>query len=349
MSTKFILIIVSVVIAGILATILGLIVHFKNVKKTTRKRNFKKLLFGYEPVIAATVKHIPSWDIWPLPLEITDGVTVNQHDRLLVRKQENPKENGIYIWVNDRERWKRSTDMNKESDLIVGGSTYVIDGNRFGGSTMLLQALPDMDTDATTDKKKKKDRYHHHHQWDGYSVFFDTLNNTIFGDSIKPSSCLVTNKYGQVVWEDIDQVVAPTTTTEDDDHHQPLTSTVEISTKGLSFQPLKFPLNTDHDSKSMWNVILSGEDICYVSKILWQTNKSDQTFQVVLLEADWLTKPSTKHQEIDIEMIDEEGREISWEHLLKNAELSLRIITSSDTKKTLNLNINMVPENYFQV
>ena len=85
------------------------------------------------PVKVATTGNITLVGGTPI---VIDGVTLIQQDRILVRAQDNPTENGIYIvsylGLGSNGTWARSSDAATSKD-IAGAIVDVTQGNTYGG------------------------------------------------------------------------------------------------------------------------------------------------------------------------------------------------------------------------
>ena len=60
-------------------------------------------------------------------LQVIDGVTLTEGNRVLVKDQTNPVENGI--WNASSGRWARALDFNGARDVTEGTEIYVTRGN----------------------------------------------------------------------------------------------------------------------------------------------------------------------------------------------------------------------------
>ncbi len=77
-----------------------------------------------------------------------DGVTLNVGDRILVRSQTNPAENGVYTLVfidplTGARVWDRATDLDSAAELALGYRVFVQEGDTLAGRTYYLdEPLP---------------------------------------------------------------------------------------------------------------------------------------------------------------------------------------------------------------
>lgn len=79
------------------------------------------------PVLVATVANITLSG-----LQTIDGVTVVAGDRVLVRSQDNPVNNGI--WNASTGAWTRSIDFNGSRDIAYGTVVYIASGSTLGNA-----------------------------------------------------------------------------------------------------------------------------------------------------------------------------------------------------------------------
>ena len=87
------------------------------------------------PVLVATTKHLP--DMPNIGVGATvDGVTLVSGDRVLVKDQDNPQENGIYVYTEYF--LSRAADFNSTVNLIHGAEIYVKQGKTFFDRPMAL-------------------------------------------------------------------------------------------------------------------------------------------------------------------------------------------------------------------
>lgn len=78
------------------------------------------------PVVAATTAAHGLTGLDPL-----DGVTLAAAERVLVKDQADPKQNGIYL--ADSGAWRRAPDFDGARDVVAGTRVYVASGALFGG------------------------------------------------------------------------------------------------------------------------------------------------------------------------------------------------------------------------
>lgn len=71
-------------------------------------------------------------------IQTIDGIETEEDDRVLVRSQNNPAENGIYSIKNNA--WVRSEDVSLSSDLVSGMYVFVDEGIENIGSGWVLQS-----------------------------------------------------------------------------------------------------------------------------------------------------------------------------------------------------------------
>ncbi len=64
-----------------------------------------------------------------LPGSIIDGVTLTSGDRVLLKDQSDPTENGIYSFVSHSSPLERSIDANTSSNLIPSSTVYTVEGD----------------------------------------------------------------------------------------------------------------------------------------------------------------------------------------------------------------------------
>jgi len=68
-----------------------------------------------------------------------DGVSIPVGGRVLMRRQKDPRENGIFVLTGPA--WSRSRDMRDERDLVVGSAVHVTGGRTMAGQSMILQVV----------------------------------------------------------------------------------------------------------------------------------------------------------------------------------------------------------------
>ncbi len=78
---------------------------------------------------------------------IVDGISVEEGDRVLVRKQVNPQENGIYIVHNGA--WSRSPDASDHTQVTMGLSVGVTYGDELAGTAWMLQVTDPVNVGVT--------------------------------------------------------------------------------------------------------------------------------------------------------------------------------------------------------
>jgi fimbrial isopeptide formation D2 family protein/uncharacterized repeat protein (TIGR01451 family) len=76
-----------------------------------------------------------------------DGVTLNVGDRILVRSQTNPAQNGVYTLVfidpfTGARTWDRATDLDSTAELVIGYRVIVQEGSLAGRTYYLDEPLP---------------------------------------------------------------------------------------------------------------------------------------------------------------------------------------------------------------
>jgi fimbrial isopeptide formation D2 family protein/uncharacterized repeat protein (TIGR01451 family) len=76
-----------------------------------------------------------------------DGVTLNVGDRILVRSQTNPAQNGVYTLVfidpfTGARTWDRATDLDSNAELAIGYRVIVQEGSLAGRTCYLDEPLP---------------------------------------------------------------------------------------------------------------------------------------------------------------------------------------------------------------
>jgi hypothetical protein len=98
----------------------------------------------YNPAIAATTGPI---DLATNGLAMIDGVTLATGDRVLVKNQANPADNGIY--VADVGPWVRASDADTVAELRAGAYVFITSGTDNGGQGFAL--LNDAVQVGTTD------------------------------------------------------------------------------------------------------------------------------------------------------------------------------------------------------
>ena len=74
-------------------------------------------------------------------LDKYDGVVLQQFDRVLFTGQDNPIDNGIYVFQGEGQYYIRSSDMNLYSNTVGGTMVSVSDGLEYQGSVWTLKTL----------------------------------------------------------------------------------------------------------------------------------------------------------------------------------------------------------------
>jgi hypothetical protein len=93
-----------------------------------------------QPVRAATVATITLSGV-----QTVDGIVLNAGDRVLVKNQATPSQNGIYI-VNTTGPWSRASDANLASLFTPGFTVYAVEGSQEGGWVFANPANPSLGT-----------------------------------------------------------------------------------------------------------------------------------------------------------------------------------------------------------
>ena len=83
-----------------------------------------------EPVRAASTANVSL----TAPGTTLDGVTLAVNDRILLKNQTNPQENGIYVWAASATALTRSLDADSAAELI-GATVTVTEGNQVASAT----------------------------------------------------------------------------------------------------------------------------------------------------------------------------------------------------------------------
>src|SRR3546814_628186 len=88
---------------------------------------------AYDPVRVATTENLVLSG-----LKVIDGVLVDNGDRVLVKNQTAPVENGIF--VASASGWSRATDLDETEDFVTGATVRVNGGSSLAGKTFALTA-----------------------------------------------------------------------------------------------------------------------------------------------------------------------------------------------------------------
>lgn len=72
-----------------------------------------------------------------------DGETVAPGNRVLVKNQTNPVDNGIYI--ADTGNWKRSADFSRNDDVVKGTRVVITDGDAYAFTTWQVGSIDPID------------------------------------------------------------------------------------------------------------------------------------------------------------------------------------------------------------
>src|SRR3546814_5656157 len=89
---------------------------------------------AYDPVRVATTENLVLSG-----LKVIDGVLVDNGDRVLVKNQTAPVENGIF--VASASGWSRATDLDETDGCVTGVSVRVNGGPSMAGKTFALTGL----------------------------------------------------------------------------------------------------------------------------------------------------------------------------------------------------------------
>lgn len=81
------------------------------------------------------------------PRMFIDGVQVSIGDRVLVKDQDDPSENGIYI-VTQGSKWPKDEDS---ANLVAGSRIYVLEGDTYEGYTFQVTSSSPLEFDSGTD------------------------------------------------------------------------------------------------------------------------------------------------------------------------------------------------------
>lgn len=77
-----------------------------------------------------------------------DGVTIAAGDRILVWKQTDGTENGIYIAASGS--WTRAIDMSLDDDIFIGTQVYVREGDTYAETVFAITEITATTTTTTT-------------------------------------------------------------------------------------------------------------------------------------------------------------------------------------------------------
>lgn len=79
-------------------------------------------------------------DLGGISVTSIDGVPLSSGDRVLLKDQSNPSENGIYVVdsTSDTSTWGRASDFDKDSEIRSGSFAFVSDGNTNGSSSFTV-------------------------------------------------------------------------------------------------------------------------------------------------------------------------------------------------------------------
>src|SRR3546814_25806 len=94
---------------------------------------FRSARSAYGPVRVATTENLVLSG-----LKVIDGVLVDNGDRVLVKNQTAPVENGIF--VASASGWSRATDLDETEDFVTGATVRVNGGSSLAGKTFALTA-----------------------------------------------------------------------------------------------------------------------------------------------------------------------------------------------------------------
>lgn len=97
-------------------------------------QNFVRGLSWGKPVVAASTGNVNLSE----PGASLDGVSLAEDDRILLKDQTNPVQNGIYEFVASDEPLVRAVDMAHETEIRSGRATTVISGTTHDNSVFIL-------------------------------------------------------------------------------------------------------------------------------------------------------------------------------------------------------------------
>lgn len=90
------------------------------------------------PIRVATTEQINL-----IGLQIIDGISLLEGDRVLVKNQTDATMNGVYVCKNSS--WERAQDYDTSSELFSGSILYISDGQTLNGTLWMLIVEDDSD------------------------------------------------------------------------------------------------------------------------------------------------------------------------------------------------------------
>lgn len=151
-------------------------------------------------------------------LTTVDGIALSNFDRVLVWKQTNGQENGIYIVTGDT--WYRATDMSTSNDMFTGVEVYVTSGNTYASKTFTLTTSNPITIETTpltfelTSNVNYVENYGIHRvlisdgtiegivAQSGLTYDFDTKTLNVSGKVQFDTGTTVTSSVGGLYWDD---------------------------------------------------------------------------------------------------------------------------------------------------
>jgi hypothetical protein len=171
----FIVLAISAVIALLLVFVLPLVLPNQN-KSKSPKGIYKSV----------RVCALESLNLNSPPTSI-DGVDLQDGDRVLLRRQAETRQNGIWIYRSTKD-WTRAPDLCKDEHVVVGNMVLVLQGNEFGGRTFTTQTIDVSDYNNAA------------YRGISYPLVFEALLDLLTKVGA-PGEILTKDKHGHVSWQ----------------------------------------------------------------------------------------------------------------------------------------------------
>lgn len=301
--------------------VIAFVIILVNARSHVRKRKKAWRYNGhYEPVKLCATKSI-NLKI-PYENEMIDGLEIQPNDRILLSKQDNPYENGIWT-VNPHSSWVRTKDLSREEDIIIGSMIYVTEGETYANQTMILQVV---------DKKQGKLDENEI----AAALYFDTWMNMVVGDDQRvPGSSLIISDEGMPKW------VAPV-------KNMPVLGTQERLDEHITLVPSSMVLHDleclrpwiheNHEGIWILYVTLKHGGLLSVFRYEFMISSLTDLPRVQILRNDTLSSTGSKKKgAVSVSVVTPEG---GWwsEQTTRNITLSLE----NHTENTISANIRLL-------
>lgn len=134
---------IAALVIGSVALIVGIMLMVLTVTKLPewihRDSEERPPSMSFEPVMLAATQHT---DLEKRPWPLVDGVSVQPGDRILLRHQQDARENGLYqVPTQTSSTWYRAPDLKHRRHAMDGKLVWVRQGHLYQGQTFVLKTL----------------------------------------------------------------------------------------------------------------------------------------------------------------------------------------------------------------